>query len=63
MIRQAEVFIMKKGVKRSIPDLATFIAMGFDFDNVKTISKEEFLVIPTGAPCPKSSDWAGLTCK
>lgn len=55
MVKQAETFVVQQGKKRSIPDLATFMALGFDFSDVKTLAKEEFNVIPTGIPCPSVS--------
>jgi hypothetical protein len=31
------VYVVQNGVLRGIPNLHTFIAMGFDFDNVKVL--------------------------
>jgi hypothetical protein len=31
------VYVVRGGVLRGIPNLQTFIKMGFDFDNVKVI--------------------------
>ena len=64
MVKQAETFIVQNGEKRSIPDGATFIGMGLDFGDVKTMAREEFSVIPLGPPCPSSKDWkSGPPCK
>jgi hypothetical protein len=32
-----QVYVVQNGVLRGIPNLHTFIAMGFDFDNVKVL--------------------------
>ena len=56
MVKQAETFIIKKGQKRDIPDVSTFMSLGLDFEDVKTLAKEEFNVIPMGPPCPSIKD-------
>ena len=56
MVKQAETFIIRKGQKRGIPDVSTFMSLGLDFGDVKTLAKEEFNVIPMGPPCPSIKD-------
>ena len=63
MVTQAETFIIKNGEKRGIPDLATFMSLGLDFGDVKTLAKEEFNVIPLGPPCPTNKDPQTVPCK
>ena len=48
-----EVYVMEGGVKRHIPDLATFAAMGFLWGNLNNIPDSVLNSIPTGEPLPE----------
>jgi len=43
-----EVFIMEKGIRRSIPDIETFNDMSLNMANVKSVSRQDLLDIPQG---------------
>ena len=47
-----EVYVMEGGLKRHIPDLATFAAMGFLWGNLNNIPDSVLDSIPTGEPLP-----------
>jgi hypothetical protein len=47
-----EVYVMEGGLKRHIPDLATFAAMGFLWGNVDLVPDSVLNSIPTGDPLP-----------
>jgi len=50
--RGPEVYVMEGGLKRHIPDLATFAAMGFLWGNLNNIPDSVLDSIPTGEPLP-----------
>ncbi len=47
-----EVYVMEGGLKRHIPDLATFAAMGFLWGNLNNIPDSVLNSITTGEPLP-----------
>lgn len=48
-----QVYVMQNGVLRGIPNLHTFIAMGYDFDNVKALYASDRPGYSIGAMLPQ----------
>jgi hypothetical protein len=46
------VYVIMNSTKRAFQDLQSFIAMGFDFDQVSIITNDVFEQIPLGPPIP-----------
>jgi hypothetical protein len=51
-----EIHLMAGGVRRWVPDPATFTHMGLDWSKVRTIPDAEWAGIPQGAPFPSRVD-------
>jgi len=51
--RNPELWYMKNGHRRSIPDMDTFFALNCTLDNIRQISQADVDLIPVGAPLPK----------
>ena len=47
------VYLVKDGLLHVIPDSDTFTKMGFDFNNLKTLSEWQIRQLPAGDPLPK----------
>ncbi len=47
------IYLIENGVKRLIPDMETFNAMGLNWNNVITVDDQRLWNIPTGIPIPK----------
>lgn len=48
-----EIYLIENGVRRLIPDMETFNAMGLNWNNVTTIDDQKLWNIPIGIPFPK----------
>jgi len=56
----ATVYFIEKGKKRTIPDRDTFLALGFEWEDVHDLSAGAFNSIPTGSAIPSvSGSWVG----
>lgn len=44
------VYVLKDGMKHSIPDWGTFVALGYDVSNIKTLEDADLAAIPEGEP-------------
>jgi hypothetical protein len=50
------VYLMENGVRRHIPDPATFNGLGLDWAGVQVISDQELAAIPEGPPMPRAGN-------
>jgi hypothetical protein len=48
-----DIYLIQNGVKRLIPDMVTFNAMGFNRNNMISVDDQKLGNIPTGIPFPK----------
>jgi hypothetical protein len=48
VVGDLNIYIMEKGIKRLIPDKATFTSMNLDINKVQKISKDDFNEIVNG---------------
>ena len=48
-----EIFVVEAGKLRHIPDPATFNAMGYDWDQVTSVTDDELSRMPRGEPLPR----------
>jgi hypothetical protein len=49
------IYLIENGVRRLIPDMETFNAMGFNWNNIINIDDQRLVSIPIGIPIPKKS--------
>src|SRR3972149_1850976 len=47
-----EIFIIEKGVRRLIPDMETFNAMGLNLNNIINVDNQKVGTVPLGIPLP-----------
>ena len=52
---QRSVFLIENSLRREIPNMNTFVSLGFDLDNITVISDHQLQLIPLGAPYPDAS--------
>jgi hypothetical protein len=48
-----DVYLIQNGVRRLVPDMETFNAMGFNFANIIKVDDQRLGGIPLGTPIPK----------
>jgi hypothetical protein len=48
-----DIYLIQNGVKRLIPDMETFNAMGFNWNNVTSVDNQKLGSVPMGMPIPK----------
>ena len=49
---QRSIYIIRNSLRREIPNMDTFVSLGFDLDNVTVLSDSDMLMIPLGVPFP-----------
>jgi hypothetical protein len=47
------VYVIQRGTKRHIPDVHTFNALGYRWDQVRDVNEYMFNSVPTGRPIPR----------
>ncbi len=52
------VFVIRAGARRAVPDLATFTALGFKWENVRQVPESELAAIPEASPLASPADFA-----
>ena len=48
------IYLISNSQRREIPNMRTFVALGFDLDNVTVLPDHELRLIPLGLPYPEA---------
>jgi hypothetical protein len=51
---ERSIYIINNSQRREIPNMRTFIALGFDLDNVTILPDHQLRLIPIGPPYPEA---------
>ena len=47
------IWLIQNMHRREIPNMDTFVSLGYDLDNVTVVTEDQLRIIPLGEPYPK----------